>query len=345
MKHYYSSLIFTVLAVAIGFYIGGLQAAWIVLILGVLETSLSFDNAVVNAKVLQNWDHLWRQRFIMWGIPVAVFGMRLLFPLAIVGVAADLNPWAAMSLALDHPDQYETILKAAHHNIAAFGGAFLMMVFLKFFIDENKELHWIPFLEKPMAWVASKLEAAEITLTLGAIVLASQYLAVDHQLSFILSGLGGLVTHLLADAAGSFAGDEGDGTGSRIIKAGVGGFLYLELLDASFSFDGVVAAFALTNHIFIIMIGLAVGAMFVRSMTIHLVEAGTLTQLAFLEHSAFWAIGALATIMFMSVAVEVPEAVTGLIGAGAIGMGIWSSIRHKRGTDNPWHAASNTSQP
>lgn len=325
MIHYRSSIIFSLLAVLIGFMIGGWQAAGIVLVLGILETSLSFDNAVVNASVLKNWDDVWKQRFLVWGMPVAVFGMRLVFPLIIVAVAASLNPWDALKLAVAEPKTYETILTSVHHEIAAFGGAFLLMVFLKFFIDENKDTHWIGGIEHLLA-KAGKLEAIEVVITLIAIVAASKFVG-EEQVAFIIAGVSGLVTFILADAVGSLVGDSDGDTGQRIIKAGVGGFLYLELLDASFSFDGVIAAFALTNNIFIIMIGLAVGAMFVRSMTLHLVEAGTLAQLRYLEHSAFWAIGALAAIMFLGVVVEIPELVTGLIGAGAIGLGIWSSVR------------------
>jgi hypothetical protein len=113
-------------------------------------------------------------------------------------------------------------------------------------------------------------------------------------------------------------------------RAGIGGFLYLEVLDASFSFDGVIAAFALSNNLFIIALGLGIGAMFVRSMTIMLVEKGTLTEYRFLEHGAFWAIIALAAIMLLSVSFHIPETITGLIGAALIGLSFWSSVRSNR---------------
>jgi len=106
--------------------------------------------------------------------------------------------------------------------------------------------------------------------------------------------------------------------------------LYLEVLDASFSFDGVIGAFAITKDIIIIMIGLGVGAWFVRSMTIYLVEKGTLSAYIYLEHGAHYAIGALALIMIASVKFHIPEVITGLIGIAFIGLAFMSSVKHRR---------------
>ena len=114
------------------------------------------------------------------------------------------------------------------------------------------------------------------------------------------------------------------------MRSGLGGFLYLNVLDASFSFDGVIGAFALSNNMVVIALGLSIGAIFVRSMTIHLVKRGTLAEYAYLEHGAFWAIIALGVIMLFGAVVHVPEAVTGLIGAVLIGLSLWWSVRHKR---------------
>ena len=96
LKYYGSSYAFTAIALVIGYLIGGFQGVAIVAILGVLETSLSFDNAVVNASVLKNWDEKWRRRFLVWGLPIAVFGMRLVFPLTIVSIAASIGPIEAL---------------------------------------------------------------------------------------------------------------------------------------------------------------------------------------------------------------------------------------------------------
>jgi uncharacterized protein len=107
-------------------------------------------------------------------------------------------------------------------------------------------------------------------------------------------------------------------------------FIYLEVLDASFSFDGVVGAFAITHNLFIIMIGLGVGAMYVRTLTIILVEKGTLLEFRYLENGAFYAIGILSLIMFSGTVIHIPEIFTGLIGIILIGMSLVSSILYNR---------------
>lgn len=330
IKYFRTSLILTLLGLVAGFFIGGLNAAIIVGVLCVLEISLSFDNAVVNATVLKDMDAKWRKAFLTWGMLIAVFGMRVVFPIAIVAIAAKIGPIDAVTLALTDEKTYSELITAAHHQIAAFGGAFLMMVFLKFFVDQSKEHHWVPFLEKPLMGLG-RLEAVEIAATLGILVGSSYYFdAQVKQMEFVIAGVWGLVAYVIADGLGGLLGGE-SGDGSQVAaKSGAAGFLYLELLDASFSFDGVVGAFALTTSLPIIAIGLGVGAMFVRSFTIMLVDKGTLAAYKFLEHGAFWAIGALAMVMLVGVHVHIPEVITGLVGAVLIGLSFWSSIRDQK---------------
>ena len=102
---------------------------------------------------------------------------------------------------------------------------------------------------------------------------------------------------------------------------------YLEVLDASFSFDGVIGAFAVTTDPIIIAIGLGVGAFYVRSITIYLVHQGTLSDYRYLDHGAHWAIGALAALLMISIGVHVPEIITGLIGVAFIGAAFYMSLR------------------
>lgn len=99
------------------------------------------------------------------------------------------------------------------------------------------------------------------------------------------------------------------------------------MLDASFSLDGVIGAFALSQNIFVIALGLGIGAYFVRSITMYLYEKGTITEYRYLEHGAFYAIIALALMMFIGSVHHIPEVVTGLIGGVLIGLALWSSVR------------------
>jgi len=327
------SAICLLLGAGLGWYYGGTVGAivhtmFIVLVLGILETSLSFDNAVVNATVLKHMDAVWRRRFLTWGIAIAVFGMRIVFPLIIVCIAASVGPWDAIVLAASHPEQYSKIMMDAHMSIAAFGGAFLMLVGLKFFFNVEKETHWLGPIERKLSSIG-KLDMIEVGLTITAFLVMSQFLPDSDAATFLICGLWGILTFIGVEALAGVL-EASDEAVNAAHKTGVGGFLYLEVLDASFSFDGVIGAFALTNNLFIIAIGLAIGAMFVRSMTIMLVEKGTLAEYRYLENGAFWAIIALASCMLAGAFFHVPEVITGLIGATFIGLSLWSSIRANR---------------
>ena len=340
LRYYTFSLVFTAICFALGLWYAiastdslsaVLSVLWIILILSILEVSLSFDNAVVNATVLREMDEVWQQRFLVWGIAIAVFGTRIVFPLAIVAVAAGIGPIEAIDLSLNDPERYEQIVSGAHIGIAGFGGAFLTMVGLKFFFDADKEVHWIGAVERRLTSVSS-LPAIEIAILLAALWGISSALPADTALTFLTAGIGGLITFIAVDALGEWLNmrEEAKKASGVVVRSGLGGFLYLEVLDASFSFDGVIGAFALSNNMIIIALGLSIGAMFVRSMTIHLVRQGTLAQYRYLEHGAFWAIIALGGIMLTSALVHVPETITGLIGVTLIGLSFWWSLRHNR---------------
>ena len=307
--------------------VGGILSFLLVgTVLAALEIALSFDNAIVNANKLEEMTPVWRQRFLTWGILIAVFGMRIVFPVAIVAVFAWINPWAAVTLALTEPDEYSQIIEHSHGSIAAFGGTFLMMVALKFFVDEDKSIDWIEALERRLRRCGS-IRGFEIAFVLVIVLIICQALPDHYQGTFLFSAIMGLLTFVLVDGLGTYL-DESQATLQAGARGGLGAFLYLEVLDASFSFDGVIGAFALTTNIILIAIGLGIGAMYVRSMTIMLVEKGTLQQFRYLEHGAFYSIFALAIILFLQSLMHVPETITGLIGVGFITLALVASIRH-----------------
>lgn len=345
LRYYKGSMIFTAACLALAVWYGWsltgtasgtLSLLWIVIVLSVLEISLSFDNAVVNATVLEEMDEVWQRRFLTWGMVIAVFGMRIVFPLAIVAIAAGLGPAETVRLSLNDPVRYEEIVSSAHVGIAGFGGAFLAMVGLKFFFDSDKEVHWISVVEEKLAKF-SRIEAVEIAVLLVALYLISTMLPDEEALTFLVAGLLGLVTFIGVEAIGKILElrEEARAMTGTVVRSGLGGFLYLNVLDASFSFDGVIGAFALSNNMIVIALGLSIGAMFVRSMTIMLVQKGTLAEYRYLEHGAFWAIIALGAIMLLSAKFHIPETVTGLIGAALIGVSLWWSIRHNRRHPDP----------
>jgi hypothetical protein len=332
------SLIFTlaalILAGWLGYSGGGLWAGafsmiFLAAVLGVMETSLSLDNAVVNASVLKDMDPVWQQRFLTWGILIAVFGMRIVFPVLIVAFAAWVSPWEAVTIAISDRELYEETVTNAHIGISGFGGVFLLLVGLTFFFDEDREHLWLAPIEKPLAFLA-RIPLAPYLFTAAALGGLCLLVEGADRTTFLIAGFSGLATYFAVSLIGTFLDGDVDEATGQVARSGAGGFIYLEFLDASFSFDGVIGAFAITNDILLIALGLGIGAMFVRSMTIALVKGGTLTQFRFLESGAFYAIIGLACIMLASIRFHVPEVVTGLLGATIIGIALWHSVLHKK---------------
>ena len=358
MRHFLFDIIFTIVCLLAaawwGFSHGGvsglISAIAITAILAVMEISLSFDNAVVNASILKGWNDFWKKIFLTVGILVAVFGMRLIFPIVIVAVTANLGFTEVINLALNEPAQYAAHLNEHHAEISAFGGMFLLLVFLTF-IFGDKEVHWFDWLERKLARF-SKVDAMSTFVAIAVLMISLSWVEESREPAILIAGIWGILIYLgvnvlsslleggtdsdedevLTDAKGNVITNTA-GVSSTILKGGIAGFIYLEVLDASFSFDGVIGAFAITNDVIIIMLGLAIGAMFVRSMTLYLVDKGTLSEFVYLEHGAHYAIGALAIIMLLSMKFHVPELVTGLIGVAFIGLSLYNSIQYKKRTE------------
>lgn len=356
------SLATTVAALVAAFLYGGASALALCLILGIFEVSFSFDNAVVNAVILERLDARWQRLFLTIGVPIATFGMRFTLPLVVVWATAGLTPGQTWRLAMHPPahkaayfpdgtPSYATHLHHAHPLIIAFGGTFLMMLFLVW-VFEERETRWLAWLERPLAR-AGRLDMLAVALTLGALVsgalvaVSNGHLSADRLATVLMSGLAGMAAFIIVSGLGeAFNVDEDEVAASALKlvgRAALFTFLYLEVLDASMSFDGVIGAFAITSDPIIIALGLGlIGSMFVRSLTIYLVRGQQLAKYAYLEHGAHWAIGALSMIMLVSLAVEVDDLITGLTGVVLIGAAFLTSIvrrRRERATEAEWDAA------
>ncbi|WP_329458070.1 DUF475 domain-containing protein [Streptomyces sp. NBC_01497] len=358
LKTFRWPMVITVLALAATAVFWGWEAFGVVLILSVLEISLSFDNAVVNAGVLKKLNAFWQKIFLTIGVLIAVFGMRLVFPVLIVAITAKVNPVEAVRLAVNDPSRYESLVTDAHPAIAAFGGIFLLMIFLDFIL-EDRDIKWLAWIERPLAKLG-KVDMLSVCVALIVLLVTSLTFAVhahtsaghgvDKSSTVLLAGVAGLITYLVVGGlSGHFENnleeqeereeeeqEKARAEGRAISAVGMAGkaaffmFLYLEVLDASFSFDGVIGAFAITNHIFWMAVGLGIGALYIRSLTVYLVRQGTLDDYVYLEHGAHYAIGALAVILFVTIQHEINEVVTGLVGVVLIGASFWSSIRRNK---------------
>ncbi len=303
----------------------GWAAFFTAALLVVLEVTLSFDNAVVNARVLTSMSPVWRSRFLTWGMLIAVVGTRLVLPILIVSASVLLSPLTVAKLAAFSPIEYGHLLEGARYAIYAFGGTFLLMVSLKYFLDDNKDVHWIRVIEKHVArW--GRIEAVEIGIALTFLSCISLLVPGSEQSTVLVAGIIGIVLFIgMQGLANSFSIEA-----SGVVRSGLVLFIYLNVLDSAFSLDSVVGAFALTTAIPIIVAGLGIGAWFVRSLTIYLVEKKTLDTLIYLEHGAHWAIFGLSLSMFVDLLFHVPEFITGLIGLAFVLAAYISSVSFRK---------------
>jgi uncharacterized protein len=319
--------------VAITVFLGP-RALLVSLILIAVELAFSFDNAIINAKILERLSDFWQQIFLTVGVIIAIFGMRVVFPILIVMITADLGWGQVWNLALNQPAEYAKHLDEAHPSISAFGGSFLLMLALHFFMVDHREIHWIKAIERPMQKLAMWWVPAVLTiLTLGLLAILPFN---HHPKETMQAGIAGIVLYLgisiFTTWLGKFAnkGKDPESSTARTAVKQTGfiaflTFMYLQVLDASFSFDGVIGAFAITNDIIIIAAGLGIGAIWVRSMTVYMVRRGTLESYKYLEHGAHYAVFVLAGTMLLSLLIEIPEVVTGVLGLGLIAASIVAS--------------------
>ncbi|MEU6764801.1 DUF475 domain-containing protein [Streptomyces sp. NPDC046853] len=358
LKTFGWSFAVTALGLVAAVFYGGWTGFGVVAILSILEISLSFDNAVVNAGILKKMSAFWQKIFLTIGVLIAVFGMRLVFPVAIVAISAKIGPIEAVRLALNDKDKYQQLVTDAHPSIAAFGGMFLLMIFLDF-IFEDRDIKWLGWLERPLAKLG-KIDMLSVCIALIVLMVSAMTVAthahqhggmhVDKAQTVLISGIAGLITYLVVGGLSGFfenkleeeeereheEEEEAKKTGKKVPAVVLAGkaaffmFLYLEVLDASFSFDGVIGAFAITNDIVLMALGLGIGAMYVRSLTVYLVRQGTLDDYVYLEHGAHYAIGALAVILLVTIQYEIHEVITGLVGVVLIAWSFWSSVRRNK---------------
>ena len=336
LRIFWFSCLITLFIAGVVFHYEGLVGLWLFTVLLVLEVTFSFDNAVVNSKVLKTMSPFWQKIFLTIGIFIAVFVVRFLLPVFIVMLAGGQGFMDVIDMAFNESSRYGEVLHKAAPMIDAFGGAFLLMIGLSYFIDRKKDIHWISAIESRLA-KAGRFENFKICLML--LIATILYFSVDtkHQSIVLIASVLGILLHIGLELASSlFIDNKKSLTAKKVTGlAAFTSFIYLEVLDASFSFDGVIGAFAITSSVVLIIAGLGAGAMWVRSLTMFLLKTGTLEQYKYLEHGAHWAIMALGIMMVIKLFhVEPPEWITGGIGIVFIATAIVSSVIERRHSEN-----------
>jgi hypothetical protein len=309
----------------------GFGALGTVAVLIVLETTVSFDNAVVNAGVLRELGEHWRQAFLTLGVLIAVFGMRILFPIAIVSVATGGSMADVVGQALHDREAYARNVESAAPMIGAFGGTFLLSLAFNFLLAPSRERHWIAPVERWLA-KAGRAPYAPVIAVAVTLLAAAQWVSPEHERITLLAGVAGIVTFLLINAFRDVMRRRRSGNRQERLAgvAGLAGFVYLETLDASFSLDGVLGAFAISSDIVLVAIGLGVGAVFVRSLTVYLVRHETLRAMPYLPHGAHWAIGTLGLFLLVGIERQPPEWLTGGISVAIVAAAWASSLAARR---------------
>lgn len=330
LRIFWISTIITVLLGAFVLTKLGPLGIWLFAILVLLEVTFSFDNAVINSKVLATMSPFWQKLFLTVGIFIAVFVVRFLLPIVIVMVAARLDFMTVLNLALNDAETYGKTLKEAAPMIDAFGGAFLIMIGISYFMDRHKDIHWLGAIERRLSHAGKFQNLKALVMLSVAMIL---YTTVDdaYRVTVLVASILGVMLHMGLELFSEAYSSQQTDLKHKVGMAAFASFLYLEVLDASFSFDGVIGAFAITDNIILIIAGLGAGAIWVRSMTVYLLRTGTLAKYRYLEHGAHWAILALGIVMFVKLYhVEPPEWIVGSLGLIFIVTAVVTSIVEKR---------------
>lgn len=324
-----SGLLTLVLAGGV-FGIKGASDLWLFVILVLLEVTFSFDNAVINSKILGRMSKFWQTLFLTVGIIFAVFVVRFVLPIVIVMLSSHLDFGAVINLALHKPAEYSETLHEAAPIINGFGGTFLLMLGISYFMNRKKDIHWLQRVERWLSKIGRYESFKAFVMLSIAMVLYFTVEPAYRELVLVASIVGTLV-HIGLELFGEFFESQQSSTRTLTGMAAFASFAYLNVLDASFSLDGVIGAFAITNDVLLIMAGLGAGALWVRSLTVYLTRTGTLAKYRYLEHGAHWAILALGIIMLVKLYhVEPPEWFVGSVGIAFVATAVVSSIIEKR---------------
>jgi len=326
----FSVIASAIIFLGILFGLGG-EALLLTLILAAIEITFSFDNAIINAKVLSKLAPKWQLLFLTVGIVIAIFGMRIVFPVLIVVLTAHLGWHEVVDLALHHPHEYAHHLEQAHAAISAFGGAFLLLLALNYFLDDERQVRWLKRLETIFSRFSHWSIAPLIVVLL--IVGLARLPANSHASDTIVAGLLGGATYIALQVVEGLFGrlrakkaEQGGQTGLAALST----LLYLEILDASFSFDGVIGAFAVTSDVILIAAGLGIGALWARSLTVYMVRNRALNKYVYVEHGAHYTVLVLACVLLTSIMWDISNLIPGLAGLGIIGASVAASVQARR---------------
>lgn len=335
INYFLFSIIFTIICLMLGLTyavltqdtVAGVVGIMVLIVaLALLELSLSFDNAIINAKILTTMSKKWQRRFLTWGILISVFGVRIILPVFIVAVSASLGVFEVVRLSLSNPEGYASILAESHYVISPFAGAFLMMVSLYYFTEEGKSVFWLKPIERPLSMLGfmhGLPTVVVLVLLVSVIGFMGEIGKGKYVVNVLVAGIIGVIIFEMVHALSVFLDKMSK---SVLLSGGLAGFIYLNVLDSTFSLDGVVGALAISNNIVIISLGLAIGAIFVRSLTIFTADYNIVAKFKYIEHGAYWSILLLGIMMFVSVLISIDGLIIAAVSIGIIAVAFVHSL-------------------
>ena len=287
----------------------------ILIVLGLIlfETVSSIDNAVINAQVLSTMSERARRWFLLWGLLIAVFLLRGLLPFAIVWITnPSLGPVGVVTAAFSSDPRIQEAVAISAPILLIGGGTFLIFLFFHWLFLEPKKfgLRGERFIQSLGVWFY-----AIVSIILAAIVWFA--LAVNPFMAFgaVVGSTAFFITHGFKENAQQ--AERSLLTKSQA-RSDLSKILYLEVIDATFSIDGVVGAFAFTLFVPLILLGNGIGAFVVREITIHSIEK--IQKYVYLKNGAMYSILFLGVIMILnSFGFHIPEWLTPVITARVVG--------------------------
>lgn len=288
----------------------------VIIILGliVFEVVNSIDNAIVNAGILQTMGALWKKRFLLIGILTSVFLVRFLLPLFIVWVSVpNISLVDLFSSFVGGSNLTANAINAQKPVILMFGGVFLLYLYL----------HWLFLEKKEPLFIERFLKAKHGVWFFGfaaVILVVVMFLARSNAVMMLAAAIGSATFFLLYGLRQTAE----SGEGANPEKSDYSKFVYLEVLDAAFSFDGVVGSFAFTINLFLIFIGIGIGAVVVRQLTVKGINH--VVKYRYLKNGALTSVGFLGLFMVIEgfgfgLPFDVPIVVTLLL----VGVSFWQS--------------------
>lgn len=283
----------------------------------IFEIISSIDNAIINAEVLGTMQAKARRWFLVWGLLFAVFIMRGLLPWAIIWATNPaFGPLGALTATFSNDPRIHESIEASSPILLIGGGVFLIFLFFHWLFMESKNygLKGERFFTNQSGWFY-----AIVSILLTAIVYFSLQVHPMMAFSAVLGSTAFFITHGFKQSAEKEEAKLLDKRRSDISK-----ILYLEVIDATFSIDGVLGAFAFTLSVPLILLGNGIGAIVLRQLTIGNIER--IKKYKYLKNGAMYSVLGLGVIMLLDAfGIHIPEWISPMVTVGVVGYFLYKS--------------------